>query len=138
MMQNYTSIEQSKELMELGLNPDTSDMWWLYITSQGKHIAMMQEEPDPHYLSRMESYGIKDAAIPCWSFGSLLSLIPNNPNFNIMVRLVNGDRTTWTFECQTVGKNKFEGNSDFDCCLEVIRYFLKFGYIQNFTISPKV
>ena len=75
-MKSYTDIEQSKKLAEI-LPIESADMWWLYITAQGKHIAMMHEEPDPHYLARMESYGIKNAAIRCWSLAALLGFIPN-------------------------------------------------------------
>jgi len=70
----YTSLEQSKILAEI-LPLESADMWWLYITAQGKYIAMMYEEPDPHYLARMESYGIKDAAIRCWSLAALLNIL---------------------------------------------------------------
>lgn len=75
-MKSYTGIEQSKKLAEI-LPIESADMWWLYITAQGKHIAMMHEEPDPHYLARMESYGIKNGAIHCWSLAALLGFIPN-------------------------------------------------------------
>jgi len=74
-MKSYTDIEQSRKLAEI-LPLESADMWWLYVTAQGKHIAMMYEEPDPHYLARMESYGIKDAAIRCWSLAALLGVIP--------------------------------------------------------------
>ena len=74
-MKSYTDISQSKKLAEI-LPLESADMWWLYVTSQGKHIAMMYEEPDPHYLARMESYGIKDAAIRCWSLAALLDVLP--------------------------------------------------------------
>lgn len=70
----YTTIEQSRKLAEI-LPLESADMWWLYITAQGKYIAMMYEEPDPHYLARMESYGIKDAAIRCWSLAALLGIL---------------------------------------------------------------
>lgn len=73
-MKSYTDIEQSRKLAEI-LPIESADMWWLYITSQGKRIAMMHEEPDPHYLARMESYGVKDAAIRCWSLAALLEVI---------------------------------------------------------------
>lgn len=79
-MKSYTDLEQSKKLAEI-LPLESADMWWLYITAQGKHIAMMHEEPDPHYLARMEGYGIKNAAIPCWSLAALLAVIkPINEN----------------------------------------------------------
>jgi hypothetical protein len=72
----FTNLQQSKKLAEI-LPLESADMWWLYVTAQGKHIAMMYEEPDPHYIARMESYGIKDAAIRCWSLGALLDVLPN-------------------------------------------------------------
>lgn len=75
-IKSFTSLEQSKKLAEI-LPLESADMWWLYVTAQGKHIAMMYEEPDPHYLARMESYGIKNAAIRCWSLAALLSVLPD-------------------------------------------------------------
>ena len=79
-MKSYTDLEQSKKLAEI-LPLESADMWWLYITAQGKHIAMMHEEPDPHYLARMEGYGIKNAAIPCRRLAALLAVIkPINEN----------------------------------------------------------
>ena len=75
-IRSFTSLEQSRKLAEI-LPIESADMWWLYVTAQGKHIAMMYEEPDPHYLARMESYGIKNAAIRCWSLAALLSVLPD-------------------------------------------------------------
>jgi len=69
-----TNLEQSKHLIELGLNPRSADMWWLYITSAGKHILHAHDEPDPHYMARMESYGFSDFAIPSWSLSALEEL----------------------------------------------------------------
>ena len=80
----YTDLEQSKKLAEF-LPLESADMWWLYVTSQGKHIAMMYEEPDPHYLARMKSYGIKDAAIRCWSLAALLDVLPKHiKDYNVL------------------------------------------------------
>ena len=76
-MKAYTDIEQSKKLTEI-LPLESADMWWLYVLSQGKHIAMMYEEPDPHYLARMERYGIKDCAIRCWSLAALINVLPSD------------------------------------------------------------
>jgi hypothetical protein len=74
-IKSFTDINQSRKLAEI-LPFESADMWWLYITAQGKYIAMMHDEPDPHYLVRMESYGIKDAAIRCWSLAALLGVLP--------------------------------------------------------------
>lgn len=75
MTKSNTDLKQSRKLTEI-LPLESADMWWLYITAQGKHIAMMQDEPDPYYLTRMESYGIKNAAIPCWSLAALFDTLP--------------------------------------------------------------
>jgi len=75
-IKSFSDLQQSKKLAEI-LPLESADMWWLYVTSQGKHIAMLYGEPDPHYIARMESYGIKDAAIRCWSLAALLSVLPN-------------------------------------------------------------
>ena len=74
-MKSYTDLEQSRKLAEI-LPFESADMWWLYVSSQGKHIAMMYEEPDPHYIARMEGCGIKDTTIPCWSLSALLNILP--------------------------------------------------------------
>lgn len=73
---NYTSIEQSKKLLELGLSPESADMFY-------------NEEPDETYLKDivdtkypmilregyirfLEEYGV----FPCWSLGALLEVMP--------------------------------------------------------------
>lgn len=82
-IKSYTDLEQSKKLAEI-LPPESADMWWLYVTAQGKRIAMMYEEPDPHYLARMEGYGIKDAAVRCWSLAALLNIIPKHIEYSTL------------------------------------------------------
>lgn len=90
---SYTDIEQAKKLAEI-LPLESADMWWLYITAQGKHIAMMYEEPDPHYLARMESYGIKNAVIHCWSLAALLNILPES-------ELIQTSEGKWLVRCWT-------------------------------------
>ena len=88
-------------------------MWWLYIPAQGKHIAMMHDEPDPYYLARMESYGIKNPAIPCWSLAALLNVLPN-------YRLQTQDDGTGIL-CSCNGKfNIITADNPVDVCYELI------------------
>lgn len=57
----YTTIEQSKKLIELGLNPDTADMCiW---ESEGKLYVYVHKPDDIN-------------CIPCWSLGALLEVMP--------------------------------------------------------------
>lgn len=81
-----TTIEQSKKLIELGIDVKTADMWWAEryegrVIENGQYIVV--EEPYYYYLSFIKpsdiNYSqdtIKD--IPAWSLASLLSIIPKH------------------------------------------------------------
>jgi len=60
-----TTIEQSKKLMELGIDVNTADMYWWY----GGKV---------YYVEAMEDGDFnKESDIPCWSLSALLELIDN-------------------------------------------------------------
>lgn len=129
-MKSYTDLEQSRKLAEI-LPLESADMWWLYVTSQGKHIAMMYEEPDPHYIARMESYGIKDAAIRCWSLAVLLSVLPfhlivNNQRYAFsMHKGLNKDGETYMLEYNVFNTDVCLCSTEYynnpvDACYEMI------------------
>lgn len=75
-MKHYTTIEQSKKLVELGLNPDTADMWWQegrmelepVIGNYALHIQCM-EDRDYRKIH-------KPLISPAWSSGALMDLLP--------------------------------------------------------------
>lgn len=71
-MNYYTTIEQSKKLLELGLNPKTSDCNWQhapgYENYEGKITGFWD---DPEWGQSGDS---KD--LPCWSLGALLDVMP--------------------------------------------------------------
>ena len=73
-MNHYTSIAQSKKLLELDLNPKTSDCNWQhtpgYENYEGK-ITGFWDEPEWG-----QSGDSKD--LPCWSLGALLDIINSN------------------------------------------------------------
>ena len=133
-MKHYTTIEQSKKLLELGLNPKSADMWWLYVTAQGKHIAMMYEEPDSHYLARMESYGIQDAAIPCWSLGALLDVMPKIKEFYYpSLYKASFSVTACMYSTQDHDIFKIYTGEDFlEAAFNMVVYLLENGYIKGF------
>ena len=69
---NYTSINQSKRLSELGLSKEKADMYYIY---QGTDAEGKQ-----HYS--IDAHGWDDDItqddIPCWSVGSLIKKLPND------------------------------------------------------------
>ena len=62
---NYTSIEQSKKLIEAGLDPNTADMYYVFDPFiqdiNGLNIGKPEEPQD----------------VPCWSLGALIDLMPD-------------------------------------------------------------
>ena len=69
---NYTSIEQSKKLLELGLSPESADMEYMFLKKDGSKVSNVpfvkepNEEPDCCY-----------DFISCWSVGALLDIMPS-------------------------------------------------------------
>lgn len=68
-----TTIEQSKHLLELGLDPKTADMFWKYSASLGNtdingRIAVSYH--DNLFVGKC------DGAIPAWSLSALLEVMP--------------------------------------------------------------
>ena len=71
-MIHYTTVEQSKKLVELGLNPDTADMFYSRRPTGKSDYSIF---PDFKSEGRLEVFTKVD--LPCWSLGALLKLIPN-------------------------------------------------------------
>lgn len=68
-MRGYTTISQSKKLLELGLSPDTADMNWF----------ILPDTVNPKWIARTFPYindGAIDGNLPCWSLASLLGVLP--------------------------------------------------------------
>lgn len=71
-----TSIEQGKRLLELGLNPETADMFYMPIM----HIDDGYCEgfyPKPECYPYSEISVNKELYLPAWSLTGLLELIPH-------------------------------------------------------------
>lgn len=56
----WTTVEEAKQLVEAGLDPNTADLW---ISPQGKYIGDIKTKPS------YQTY-------PCWSLGALIGLMP--------------------------------------------------------------
>lgn len=72
-MKHYTSVKQSKHLLELGLKPETADFCYVidYTESNkyGKDEYELQEDPYNCLVHAVDN-------IPCWSVGALLEVMP--------------------------------------------------------------
>ena len=75
-----TTIEQSKRLLELGLDADTSDMCWLAKKLWGNDVEIPEEDrsyilstdKDDSFCSR---YDVD--CVPAWSLHRLIAMLPD-------------------------------------------------------------
>lgn len=70
-----TSIEQSKQLVRLGLDQKTADMWWSNRFVYWQPTPMIGISTEQHQL-----YTFKwcDEDVPAWSLSALLEVMPSN------------------------------------------------------------
>lgn len=70
-MKHYTTIEQSKKLVKLGLNPNTADMCYIqHFDEYYNEVTFIEENP-------VLTYTIDVLDLPCWSLGALINLMPS-------------------------------------------------------------
>ena len=63
-----TNLEQSKKLIELGLDVNTADMFW--------DMAEPEERRTPTVGPISDYDDMEDWAVPSWSLGALLEILP--------------------------------------------------------------
>ncbi len=70
MSKTFTDVEQSKKLIELGIDKNTADMRiGNYVGKSGK-----VDGTNVHYYAKEESFGAPEI-IPCWSLSALMGLM---------------------------------------------------------------
>ena len=69
-----TSIEQSKKLLSLGIDPNTADMWYSYY-GNSKYNPTVAYKGQQWFLCQIRNSLHDD--IPCWSLTALLKLLPD-------------------------------------------------------------
>ena len=116
-MKHYTTIEQSKKLLELGLNPDTADM---YYTNQ-------DEKPMFGYNATTAEIHkkYKFLYMSCWSTGALIELLPIGTH--ICSHITDAGIV---YECYTE-KERFECLTILDAVFSMIEWLLKIHWLNN-------
>lgn len=88
---NYTTLEQSKKLIEAGLDPEAADLRYI------ENYPIVFEN----------SIGLQKGDIPCWSLGQLIELIGLQGTESIEFNIYN--TTTKEYE-ELNGKHRVELN----------------------------
>ena len=66
----WTTIEQSKKLIELGIDINTADMWY-----QCVGMSFENSSKKPIYFPMITRDYVSKEDIPCWSLGALINLM---------------------------------------------------------------
>ena len=78
-MTHYTTLEQSKKLVELGLNPDTADM---VIVKENTYCNALSAFNGVTLCQNYNETKDKTNYIPCWSLGALLDVMPEQITYS--------------------------------------------------------
>ena len=91
---NYTTIEQSKKLLELGLKPETADMSYgnfcvkglgycdqfrASLTPYTKEVEIYEENKKAYGIDKYDGV-VAWEVLPCWSLNKLMELLPPSIN----------------------------------------------------------
>ena len=122
MNYNYTTIEQSKKLVELGLNPDTADMFYSRRPNGKSEYSVL---PDFKPEGRLEVFTKVD--LPCWSLGALLELMPKEleDDLDLCYGTFDGNgeyQALWT--CSCMNHVNF-GETSIDAAFKVVCWLLE-------------
>lgn len=123
----YTSIEMSKRLLELGLSPETADMWWTPLNWQ------LTE----YYVEvKQNGIGTPKNPIPCWSLGALLELMPkicedenDGGCYPTLCKGYNTDKWHCVYRSSIYITDWYDNS--IDAVFEMIVWLLENGYIET-------
>lgn len=124
---NYTSIEQSKKLVELGLNPETADM--CYDLGEGETKAHLECENFICYFTNDEYPECADRYIPCWSLGALLGLMPAGCSLRSRKGFT-ADKKIYFCTCPFNNDDPINYNSSIEAAYNMVIWLLENNYIK--------
>lgn len=116
-----TTIEQSRRLIELGLDPKTADMVYLF---EDKEYPCVLKEPD--YLDGSDTLA--------WSLSALLEVMPNNDYWEICLWQYKDEQWQCVFDDVefSSGETKgFTAKDPFTAAYEMVCWMLENNLITN-------
>ena len=130
-IKGWTTIEQSKVLLKVGLDPNTADMYYCaYITyANGNPVKKPKYDLIAYPYKDRSSMVVgftKVDYIPCWSLGALSDLIPNEPLFT-------KSEGTWTatIDIDEEHLNQFSKETLVGTLYEAIKWLIENNYIKK-------
>ena len=130
---NYTTLEQSEELLKLGLSTKTADMYYFCDpTPAGNVMIPTLIIIEKHFHSRLPEYNRGD--VPCWTLDALLKLLRSYNDCNSL-NIFSNRSQKWQVTISyydTVWKEYKEININlFEATYNTVVWLLKNGYLKT-------
>ena len=122
---NYTSIEQSKKLVELGLNEGTADMNYRYCVCK-----LIDGEPKEDWLLGVGKPfdECPEEQIPCWSVGALIELMPE---MTMLVRVATAKHASYFVDFGPDRHFTQYYNTAIEAAYDMVCWLLENNYIKK-------
>ena len=117
-MNAYTTIEESKQLIEAGLDVNTADMIYSSIGYYNEPFV---------WTSKTYTHP-KD--IPCWSLAALLNIIDNN-NIAYALRNTRNSESKYFISVKVINQEGNHQTFDFEKMIGCITWLLEHNYIKS-------
>ena len=130
---NYTTLEQSEKLLELGLSHETADMYYFCDpTPAGNVMIPTLIIIEKHLHSRLPEYNKGD--VPCWTLDALLKLLREYDDC-IKLDIFSNRSQKWQITISyydAVWKEHEEININlFEAAYNTVVWLLENGYIKT-------
>lgn len=129
-MKHYTTLEQSKKLVKLGLNPDTADMFY---SRRPTGKSEYSEFPDFKLEGRLEVFTKVD--LPCWSLGALLNVLKTRKDCNF-ITIHSSYSLKWIlntsyYELANWKEKETIGETPIEAVYNMVCWLLENGYVKK-------
>ena len=149
MKQICTSIKQSQKLLELGLSPDTADMYYQRFKPKSDKIEHNPKVGNPvealswynkgyTAFNNNEPLKLEEHCIPAWSLGSLLDLVPKDISIGTATvyhfALWPTYNKTWIAIYETAGHyvyEMFEKETALEAVYSMVVYLIENNCLKN-------
>ena len=128
---NYTSIPQSKKLLELGMNSETADMSYVPHKEEDYEIMWLPSLCFYPEMTTILKGGIELKAIPCWSTDGLLKSMPKLAavEYDLVQRL--GECYVAFDDLLNGIHEDFLGSNPFEAAYNMVVWLLENNYFNN-------
>lgn len=129
---NYTTIEESKQLIEAGLDVNTADMLYLCYKFTYTKYGYTDISYHPIFKSEKDFYTSTNDKLdlPCWSLKALLNIIDNNSLIYDITNDKNRDFEILVYSVNYI-KQGLEFHHTEHTIVDMVVWLLEHGYIKN-------